>query len=81
MFCRMNLVRLIKMCLNKTYNEVRVDKYLSDNFPTQNSLKHRDASSPLLFNFSLEYAIMNVQENQGGGGLELIISCSSMLMI
>jgi sorting nexin-29 len=49
----MKLVRLIKMCLHKTYSKVRVDKYLSDKFPIQNGLKPGDALSPLLFNFAL----------------------------
>jgi hypothetical protein len=29
----MEVVRLIKMCLNETCSEVRIGKYLSDNFP------------------------------------------------
>jgi hypothetical protein len=58
----LNLVRLIKMCLNETYSNVRIGKHLSDNFPIQNGLKQGDALSPLLVNFALEYAIRKVRD-------------------
>jgi hypothetical protein len=38
----MKLVRLIKMCLNKTYSRVRVSKHLSGMFPIKNGLKQGD---------------------------------------
>jgi hypothetical protein len=35
-----------------------------ERYPPENGLKHRDAISPLCFNFGLEYAIVKIQENQ-----------------
>jgi hypothetical protein len=32
----MKLVRLIKICLNETYSEVRIGKHLSNSIPIQN---------------------------------------------
>jgi hypothetical protein len=49
------LVRLIKMCLNEIYSKICVGKHLSDTFPIQIGLK-KDALSPVLLNFALEYA-------------------------
>jgi hypothetical protein len=48
------------MCLNEWYSEVCIGKYLFDYFPIQNG----DSLSPPLLNFTLEYAITKVQENQ-----------------
>ena len=53
----MKLVRLIKLCLNETYNRVQLGKNLSDMFPITTGLKQGDALSPLLFNFAFYYAI------------------------
>jgi hypothetical protein len=53
----MKLVRLIKMCLNETYNKVHIGKNLPDAFPIHNGLKQGDDASPLHFNFALQYAI------------------------
>jgi hypothetical protein len=60
------LVRLIKLCLNESNSTVRECKHLSDMFPIKNGLKQGDTLKPLLFNFSLVYAIGRVQVNQDG---------------
>jgi hypothetical protein len=54
------------MCLNETYNKVRIGKHLSDSFRIQDGLKQGDALSPLLFNFALGYAITKVKKNWVG---------------
>jgi hypothetical protein len=54
------------MCINDTYSKVCIGKQLFDTFPIQNDVKQSGASSPLLFNFDLEYAIRNVQKKQMG---------------
>ena len=49
---------LIKMCRKKSYNRVRVGKYLSEIFPIKNGLIQGDALCSLLLNFVLECTIM-----------------------
>jgi hypothetical protein len=44
----LKLVRLIKMCLNKTCSKVCAGKHLSDAFPIKNGLKQGDILSLLL---------------------------------
>jgi len=43
----MKQVRLIKACLNETYNKVHIAKCLFDSFPIQNSFKQGEALSSL----------------------------------
>jgi hypothetical protein len=56
----MKLVGLTKIYLNKTYSKICLGKNLLDAFPIQNGLKKGDHLLPLLFTFSLEFAIRKV---------------------
>jgi hypothetical protein len=61
----MRLVKLIKKHLNEKYNEVRIGKHLSDNFPIQNGLNQGDVLTPLPFKFALEYAVRKIHKKTG----------------
>jgi hypothetical protein len=54
------------MCLNETYSILCIGKYQYDKFPSQNGLKQREALPQLLLNFTFQYGIRRVEENQEG---------------
>jgi len=81
----MKPVWLIKMGLNGTYNRIRGGKHLSDIFPVKIGLKQGDAISPLLFKFTLGYAIMSFQVNQEGmilnGTRQLLVYADDVIIL
>jgi hypothetical protein len=60
----MKLVKLRKMCLIENCSKSQSRREFVAVFPIRNDWKQGDATSPLLFNCALEYAIRRVQVNQ-----------------
>jgi hypothetical protein len=73
------LVRPIKIPSSETYSKFRRGKYLCDVFYIQNDLQELDALTPLLFIFTLGYAIRKAQESQMV--LKLNETCHHLLSI
>jgi hypothetical protein len=61
-----NLIRLIKVCLNELILKVRVCKHFSDIFPIENDLNEGDVLMPLLLNVALVYSARKVQKSKVG---------------
>jgi hypothetical protein len=70
------LVSVIKVCLNETCSGIRVGKYFSNTFLLKKWFKN-EVLSPLVLYRVLEYAITGVQVNQKGlklnGAHELMV--------
>jgi hypothetical protein len=62
----MELVWLIKLCLNETYSKVCIERYLSGTFPIKMVCKKRDDLTPLILNFALEYVNGMIQADREG---------------
>jgi hypothetical protein len=62
---------------SRKHSKVSVCKHLSDTFPIQNCIKQGYALLPLNVNFSSEYVIRKVQENQLG--LKLSGTCRALV--
>jgi hypothetical protein len=81
----MELVSLIKMCLNKTCNKVRIVKYFISHVTYSKLSETRRCLTPLPFNFAIEYFLRKVQNNQVGiemnGTHRLLIYADSMNLL
>jgi hypothetical protein len=75
----MELVRLIKVCLNESHSKVCICMLVTGSFSIQNCLREGGALLPLLPNSALEYAI--IQECQVGLKLNGTHKFWFMLMI
>jgi hypothetical protein len=62
----MQLVILLKACLNETYSALQVGKHLSDPFCIKNGLKEGGALLPLFCNCTLDYAILIFKQTRRG---------------
>ncbi|KAL4152688.1 hypothetical protein QTP88_000521 [Uroleucon formosanum] len=64
------IVKMIKLCMNKTRCKVRFNQHISDEFEVKTGLRQGDALSPILFNIALEMVVRKTQKKYGGVNLE-----------
>jgi hypothetical protein len=65
----MNLVRLVKMCVNATYSIVRVGKHLSDKFRIKNGLRVQTNKEGLKLNGTHQLLVYADDVNILGGSV------------
>lgn len=64
------IVKMIKLCMNKTKCKVRFNQHISEEFEVRTGLRQGDALSPVLFNIALEMVVRKTQNKYGGLNLE-----------
>jgi len=70
------LFQLVKMCLSDHRGRIRIGNNMSYSFEIRSGLKQGYRLSPLLFNFSLEYAILKIKDEK-----ELTLNILNQLLL
>ncbi|VVC29242.1 Reverse transcriptase domain [Cinara cedri] len=73
------LRNLVRMCMEGTQYQIRVDQAFSETFTVEAGLKQGDALFPLLFNLAQEKAIREVQKEITGNTRDDIEKATKVL--